>query len=221
MARDGGAFRLAAGLIALAAAAIVTPLPAAAQDGAAAPAGAASGEATGETWRAPFLTLNEERLFSDSLWGKRVERDLAAEAADLAAENRRLEAELAAEEKDLTDKRPKTAPEDFRRLADEFDTKVVGIRAAQDAKGRDLARRREQEARAFFAAAVPYLSVVLRRHGAVAILDARAIFLADKHLDVTDEMLVAVDDGLGEGTPPPMGAPATGAEPDPAAPGGN
>lgn len=164
-------------------------------------------------FQAPFLTLDEERLFTQSLWGKRAEADLSAAATQLASENRQLEAQLEAEEKDLTERRGKTPPAAFRSLADEFDKKVVAIRAAQDAKGRALSRRREVERRAFFAAALPVLSEVLQRHGAVAVLDERAILLSDRQINVTEELLALVDARIGAGQPPPED-PAASAAPE-------
>ena len=41
-----------------------------------------------------ILTIQPDRLFSESAFGKRVEREIEAEGAVLTAENRRIEAEL-------------------------------------------------------------------------------------------------------------------------------
>ena len=162
--------------------------------------------------QAPILTLNDERLFDDSAWGARAEAEIEAAATALATENRRIEAQLLAEEKALTDRRPGMDPAAFRAEADAFDERVTGIRRAQDLKARAISRLREAERRAFFSAAVPILSDVMRKHGAVAILDTRAIFLADSQIDVTDEAVALADQRLGPGAAPELPDPAE--EPD-------
>lgn len=162
----------------------------------------------------PVLTLDQERFFASSAWGRRVAAEIEAASADLAAENRRIEGELTAEEKTLTEERKTADPEAFRIKADAFDAKVVAIRAAQDQKGRDLAARRDTERQAFFAAALPVLGEVMTERGAVAILDARAIFVAVNGVDVTDQLIAAVDTRIGAGTAAP--APADPVQPTPA-----
>ncbi|WP_166507081.1 OmpH family outer membrane protein [Frigidibacter mobilis] len=169
----------------------------------------------------PILTLNDEELFEQSAWGTRAEAEIDVAAAGLAAENRRIEAQLLAEEKSLTDRRPSMDPAAFRAEADAFDQRVTGIRRAQDLKARAILRLRDAERRAFFTAAAPILSEVMRRHGAVAILNARAISLADSQIDVTDEMVALADQRLGPGEAPEIsdaieaegeGAPARAAD---------
>ncbi|MEI4486290.1 OmpH family outer membrane protein [Frigidibacter sp. MR17.14] len=150
----------------------------------------------------PLLVLDEEKLFTQSLWGKRAQSDFAEAAADLQAENRKLETDLAAEEKALSDRRPTMPAEAFRSAADAFDEKVVGIRQAQEAKARALTSRRDSERRAFFAAAVPALRELLRQKGAVAIVDARVVLLSLNAVEATDAAVVVVDRLLGEGQAP-------------------
>lgn len=154
------------------------------------------------TGGAPILTLNEEQMFTDSLWGKRAQAEFDKAAAALTRENRRIEAELATEEKTLTDRRRTMAAADFRAAADAFDVKVTGIRNAQDVKARALTQQREAERRAFFNAALPVLSQLLQDYGAVAILDGRAILLAQNDIDVTSPAIALIDARLGPGTAP-------------------
>jgi len=154
--------------------------------------------------QAPILTLNDEQLFDESAWGARAEAEIDAAAAALATENRRIEAQLLAEEKSLTDRRPGMDPAAFRAEADAFDTRVTGIRRAQDLKARAVLRLRDAERRAFFNAMGPILSEVMRKHGAVAILDARAIFRADSQIDVTAEVVALADQRLGPGAAPEL-----------------
>ena len=110
---------------------------------------------------------------------------------------------MTAEEKSLTDRRPTIAPDEFRKLADDFDTRVTGIRQAQEAKARDLTNKRDEDRRTFFDAALPIMGLVMTDRGAIAILDSRAIFLSVKSLDATADMVKRVDEKLGAGPAKP------------------
>lgn len=159
-----------------------------------------------------ILTLDQERLFADSAWGKRVAAGIEADSTALSTENRRIEAELTAEERKLTDERAGMDGAAFRAAADAFDARVTEIRRVQDEKAREIGRRNEIERKKFFAAALPSLSEALRAQGALVILDSRAIFLAADIIDVTDEMIAAVDKVIGAGpVPAPPGAGTAGA----------
>lgn len=146
-----------------------------------------------------LVIVDSERLFTESRWGKRVADKLDVASRDLQAENRRIEAALTAEEKALTDKRATLPAEEFRKLADEFDTRVTGIRQAQADKVRELQARPEEERDRFLEAARPIIGEVMTAHGAVAVLDMRAVFLSVRSADITDEIIAALDERLGDG----------------------
>lgn len=145
------------------------------------------------------LTIDPDRLFSASEYGKRVQQELEGEARALAAENHRIEAELSAEELDLTQKRPTLAPDEFRKLADAFDAKVKGIRKAQDEKNKAIADRREAEREQFLQLVLPILGGLMRENGAVAILNQQAIFLSFRGIDITDRAVARIDEKIGDG----------------------
>lgn len=155
----------------------------------------------------PILTIDQERLYADSAWGKRAAAYLSEESVRLSAENRELEARLVAEEKELTDARPTMDPDAFRKAADAFDARVVEVRRRQDGKGRAIARISDAERQRFYAAVLPVLGEVLRRRGAVVVLDSRAIFVSVDAIDVTDEMIEAIDTTVGAGENAPDPAP--------------
>ena len=171
----------------------------------------------------PVLTLDQERLFLASAYGARVMREIEAASRALAAENREIEAQLEAEEKDLTNRRATLTAAGFRPLADAFDAKVVDIRRVQDEKLATLNGRRDLERQVFYQAVAPVLGDLVREAGAVAILDARAVFLSADWIDITDEAIARIDQLLGAGpiapvvpeTPVP---PVPAATPDPAQP---
>jgi Skp family chaperone for outer membrane proteins len=151
--------------------------------------------------QSPVLIIDVERVFAATLYGQRVNAELAAQAEALAAENRRIEADLTAEEQDLTRRRATLAPEVFRAEAQAFDEKVQGIRDAQDAKERALNEALAQAQDAFLQAATPVLGQLMQQSGAVVILDRRTVFLATGAIDITDEAIAAIDAGLGDGAP--------------------
>ncbi|MEZ5779698.1 MAG: OmpH family outer membrane protein [Paracoccaceae bacterium] len=164
--------------------------------------------------QSPILTLDQERLFAETLWGQRANKRIEEASAALASENRRIEEDLSAEERALTDKRPSMPVEEFRKAADAFDAKVTEIRRVQDAKERGIAQVQDAERKRFYAAALPVMGDVLRRRGALAVLDSRAIFVSADAIDVTDEMIAEIDAALGAGTaatePETVPAPAPG-----------
>ncbi len=141
---------------------------------------------------------------------------------ELQAENRKLEADLEAEEKALTERRATLPPEEFRLLADAFDAKVKGIRAARDAKANDLTAQREAARKTFIETAVPVLAAILRERGAAAIIDRSAVVLSFDRIDITDLAIARVDAQLApEGAsvaPRPRPADGIGPSPMPPAP---
>lgn len=147
---------------------------------------------------APLLTLDQDRLFLESDFGKStVERERAA-TAELEQENRRIEAELVAEEQALTDARATLTPEDFAAKAEAFDAKVERIRDEQDAKARRLTDGREKDRKAFLEIAVPVLGELLGDKKATAILDKNLVILSLSAVDITDEAIARVNAALAD-----------------------
>ena len=155
----------------------------------AAPAGAQWREGQGPELPAAaainVLTLDQERLFQESDFGRQTMADYDRQAAALAGENRRKENELEGEERALTQRRGLLAPEEFAKLAQAFDARVVEIRVVQDAKTQELARWLDQRRALFFSQVLPVLTDVLAEKGAVAILQSDAVLIALNAADVT------------------------------------
>lgn len=147
----------------------------------------------------PILTVDQDRLFQGSLYGKHVAADLEVLSNDLATENRKIETELTEEERALTELRPTLIPKEFTARADAFDARVQEIRRRQDTKGRDLARRRDTAKTEFIKNILPILSAMMRESGAVAILNTQAIFLSFETIDVTDAAIERLDKRIGDG----------------------
>ena len=120
-----------------------------------------SGQVAAQETPAPLLTLDQDRFFLESEFGKAaVERERVATAA-LEQENKRIEAELVTEEQALTDLRKTLSATDFKARADAFDQKVERIRAEQDAKSGQLTSARDKDRQEFLKAAVPVLGELL------------------------------------------------------------
>lgn len=151
-----------------------------------------------------ILVLNQDRLLGQTEYGLRIQNELEAASAALASENRQIEAQLTAEELELTDLRETLPADDFRVLADEFDGRVTEIRAAQDAKTRDLQTQAEMARQRFFEASVPILLGLVEERGAAVLLDSRTVLLSAGGVDITDLAIAAVDETLGDGGEAPL-----------------
>jgi Skp family chaperone for outer membrane proteins len=159
-----------------------------------------------------LLTLEQDRLFSESAFGKAsLDRERAATLA-LDVENKQIEAALIAEEQDLTTRRTTLPADEFAALATAFDVKVERIRSEQDAKFRDLSLIREEDRKAFFRAIVPVLGDLMGEKGAVAILEKSTVILSLTAIDVTDEAIARVNAVLPP-TDPGASAPPVASQP--------
>lgn len=153
---------------------------------------------------AAILVLNQDRLLSQTEFGLRIQQEVEEASSTLAAQNRSIEQRLVAEELSLTEQRPTMSPEDFRVLADEFDTRVVGIRTAQAAKARDLQAQSEAAQQRFFEETFPILLQIVDARGASVLLDSRTVLLSAGSVDITDAAIAAIDAGLGRGGDAPL-----------------
>lgn len=146
-----------------------------------------------------LVTLDQERLFEASAFGSRVDDSLTEATRQLTSENREIESMLTAEEAALTEKRATLPVDEFRALADDFDTRVERLRRQQEDRARALGIWRDIEQQRFFKAAVPVLMQLLRDTGAVAIIDSRAILLALEESDLTAPAIARMNALLGDG----------------------
>ena len=150
-----------------------------------------------------FRTLDEETLFSASLFGQRVLSEIEQASRALEQENARLLDDLTARELALTDARATMEPAEFRAAADAFDLEAEATRRAQAEKRQRLADYQDNEQRRFFLLAAPILQAVLAATGAQVVIDARAVILGVDGMDLTREAIDAVNQGLGDGAPAP------------------
>lgn len=168
----------------------------------------AAGPVQAQDGQSLILTLDPERFFQESAFGRAAaEREQLASTA-LQDENRRIEADLVAEEQELTDLRKTLAPEEFSARAEAFDAKVERIRTEQDDKARALVAARETERDEFRRIARPILGELLSERQAVAILDKNTVIVSLPVIDVTDAAIAKVNAALAEPDPPEPAQPA-------------
>ena len=168
-----------------------------------------------KTAQSAVLTVDPERLFTESQFGKTAVARLEASQQALLAENKKLEIALEAEEKDLTERRPTLPAPDFRKLADAFDQKAEEIRAARLAKSRSLTTLRDEDRQKFLGAIVPILGDLMGEMGALVVLDKKSVFLSFERVDITNLAIARIDATLGDDLQPKL-APTAPADTTPA-----
>ena len=146
-----------------------------------------------------ILTVDIDRLFSQSQFGRRVAQSYAGEREALATENTRIAAALREEELALAAQRAEMAPSVFRTEAEAFDEKAQSIRRAQDAKERALEDTLVQGRDQFLEVTRPILGQLMVDRGAFAILDRRSVLLSLGSIDVTDDAIARIDAAIGDG----------------------
>jgi len=148
----------------------------------------------------PILIVDRERLFVETLYGRRIAADLAEMAAELQAENDRIVESLTLEERSLTLRRPEMTPEAFREESEAFDAKVQDVRRVRDAKNVEL-QVANAEARARFEEQVQgIVANIMLERGAVMVLEQRVVFLSVRAANITDDAIVRIDAELGDGS---------------------
>jgi Skp family chaperone for outer membrane proteins len=148
---------------------------------------------------AAILTVDIDRLFSQSQFGQRVAQSYAEEREALTMENSRIAAALREEELALATQRADMAPSVFRTEAEAFDEKAQSIRRAQDAKVRALEDTLVQGRDQFLEVTRPILGQLMVDRGAFAILDRRSVLLSLGSIDVTDDAIARIDAAIGDG----------------------
>jgi len=147
----------------------------------------------------PILVVDQEALWTGSAWGERVNAETEARRTAIADENTRLADELEAEDAALTELRKTLPPEEFRKRADAFDARVTQVRNDRDAAARALAEEVSAEREAFLRAALPVIGAAIEARGAQILLDRQTVFLSAEAVNVTADLIAAVDAGIGAG----------------------
>ena len=147
---------------------------------------------------AQVLLIDQDRLFSGSVFGQAVGGVIDRVGRDLSAQNREIEDVLTQEEQRLTELRSSLSIEDFRLRAAEFDARVVEIRSEQDAKNRALGAYAEAARQRFLEIMGPILIDLVQRSGSEVLMDRRAVIFARDDIDITDEAIAEIDAALAD-----------------------
>jgi Skp family chaperone for outer membrane proteins len=152
------------------------------------------------------LVIDIERLLGNTAYGRRLQAEIEEAREQVFARNDWIAAELEAEELALTAQRATTPANEFRAMAEAFDTKVTELRRESEALSRDLERRRDLAPIQFMRVVQPVLGEVLTEADAVVLLDVRSVILSADVVDITDLAIARVDERIGAGpetAPPP------------------
>lgn len=145
-----------------------------------------------------ILILDREVLFSKSNLGQAM---LTVELENRQAallESNEISLRFEQEEQLLTDIRPDTNLVEFANLATEFDQRVQEMRAEQLSKDLALQQAAENNRRRFFELTLPYLSRIMHKYQASAVLDARSVVIFSKEKDITVEAISLLDQAFAE-----------------------
>ena len=141
----------------------------------------------------PILVLDQEALFSDSKLGQAILFVGAERRTVLLQESREISDAFELEELQLTQKRSEISIEDFRALSDDFDARVQATRESQLTKDVELQQYIDGQSHRFLVLAAPYLSNLMLKYQASAIVDQRSVLLFDRKMDITREAIELLD----------------------------
>ncbi|MEE9455052.1 MAG: OmpH family outer membrane protein [Paracoccaceae bacterium] len=141
----------------------------------------------------PVLILDRDILFSESQLGKAIVT-VELETHRKVLDNRRdIVLAFENEEKELTELRANTLGEEFQLLSDDFDARVQAMREEQLAIDVKMQNDTERNRLRFFGLSAPYLSEIMQKYNAIAILDKRTVLLFNKEMDITAEAIKLLD----------------------------
>ena len=133
----------------------------------------------------PIASINRDRLFSESAYGRALLVRLSNRQQALVAENDKLRVELEQEERELTDLRKQITPEEFAPLAAAFDEKVKQIRQTQEEKSTKLSEELDSARFKFFRQSEDIIRQLMAERGIVYVLDEQAVLLTTGEGDIT------------------------------------
>ena len=152
--------------------------------------------AASEDLRDKILYLNQSRVYSESVFGKNLEELFRDESNSLVEQNRQLTKELEIEEQRLTNEREGMSLAEFKLLAQSFNTRVEKVRQEQKEKSDTLKYKLEEERKYFFKAVYPLLLEFVSKTNATGILDASVVIVGNSKLDVTNKVILIINDQL-------------------------
>ena len=132
-----------------------------------------------------IAVLDQDSLFSQSEWGKKVLKIVEDKVSKLSNENRIRESELELEESNLTKIRKTISKLEFDILAMKFDEKVKKIRSEQADKQRKINIFLNENRKLFFEKVTPILLDYINELGIEVLLNKDTVALASLGSDIT------------------------------------
>ena len=149
-----------------------------------------------EDFKGKILYLNQNKIYSESVFGKNLEEMFRNESKKLKEQNRQLTEELEIEEQRLTNEREGMPLDEFKILAKSFNTRVEKVRKEQKEKSDILKYKLEEQRTYFFNAVYPLLLEFVAKTNATGILDSSVVLVGNSNLDVTNKVILIINDKL-------------------------
>lgn len=141
----------------------------------------------------PILVLDQDGLFKNSKLGQAMLLKQAEKRTVLLQESRLISDAFEVEEKRLTDIRSEVSAEEFRVLSEDFDKRVQAAREAQLAKDVEMQQSIDGQRLRFLVIAAPFLSEIMLKYHASAVVDQRSVLLFNRNMDITLEATEILD----------------------------
>ena len=141
----------------------------------------------------PILVLDQDGLFKNSKLGQAMLLIQAEKRTVLLQESRLISDTFEVEEKRLTDIRSEVSAEEFRVLSEDFDKRVLAARESQLAKDVGMQQSVDGQRLRFLVIAAPFLSEIMLKYHASAIVDQRSVLLFNRNMDITLEATEILD----------------------------
>ncbi|MDA9582174.1 OmpH family outer membrane protein [Amylibacter sp.] len=143
-----------------------------------------------------IAVLDQDALFSESEWGKRVLQNVENQVSQLSQENRTIETALELEESELTKTRKTISKIEFDVLAIKFDEKVKKIRLEQADKQRKINIFLNKNRKLFFEKVTPILLDYINELGIEVLLNKDTVALASLGSDITISAINKINEQL-------------------------
>ncbi len=142
---------------------------------------------------AVILIVNTQQIFNESKVGQSIRAQLQDQAKKLQAEDKKGSEALQAEAKKLSDQRSILSADDFKKKVAALEKKEADRQEKMRAKG-DALQLGVNKARTDVEAAIrPIFAEVMKKNGATLLLDQSVVLAGGVDLDVTAEVLKALD----------------------------
>lgn len=143
--------------------------------------------------RSSILVIDPDRLFEETLLWDSIQAEFEKSRQAFFDENVKLIEALEIEEAQLAEQRNSLPADQFKVLADEFDTRAQDIRAARDAKQIALQQELAGLRVEFLNSIIPIMRTIMLERGAGGIMRKDQLFLNFDAIDVTDEAIKQIN----------------------------